>query len=52
MSRKSAFRAIAMEGVEMAPKLLHLSSTASTEILSPFSPYVSLLIPTMWHFSW
>ena len=49
MNRKSALKVIAMEGMVMIPKLLHISSTAGTKILSLFSPYSSLLIPTMWH---
>ena len=41
-----------MEGVGMVPNILHLSSTYGTKILSPFSLYASLLMPTMWNFSW
>ena len=41
-----------MEEMAMAPKLLHISSTAGTKILSPISPYASMLMPTMWNFSW
>ena len=33
-------------------KGLHLSSTAGTTTLSPFSPYAYLLMPTMRNFSW
>ena len=30
---------------------LHLSSTADATTMSPFSPYASLIMPTMWNFS-
>ena len=36
MNRKSAYRVIVTEAMEMAPKTFHLSSTAGTTILSPF----------------
>ena len=41
-----------MEGVAMVHFFLHISSTAGTKTLSPFSPYASLLMPTMWNFVW
>ena len=52
MNRKSALRAMVMEGMAMLQKFLHLSSTAGTAPLLPFSTYASLLITNMWHFSW
>ena len=52
MNRKSAFRVMVMEGMAMVPSIYHLSSTAGTEIMLPFSPYESLLMSTMWNFSW
>ena len=52
MNRKSALKVMVMGGMEMVPKILYLYSTAGTTILSPFSPYASFLVPTMWHFSW
>ena len=51
MNRKSYLRVMVMEGMEMVPNILYLYSTSGTTILSPFSPYASLLIPTMWHLS-
>ena len=41
-----------MEGMAMITKFLHLYSIDATTILSPFSPYDSLLMTTVWHFSW
>ena len=41
-----------MEGMEMGPNILLLYSTAGTKIMLTFSPYVSLLMPTMWNFIW
>ena len=41
-----------MEGMAEVPKFLHLSSTAGTTIVSPFSSYTSLLMTNMWYFSW
>ena len=52
MNRKSDLRVMVMEGMEMVTKFLHLSSTSGTTTLSPFSPYVSLLMPITWNFSW
>ena len=52
MNSQSVLRVLVMEGVEMMSKFLHLSSTAGTTTLSPFSSYASLLVPTMWNFSW
>ena len=49
---KSYLRVMVTKGVAIVPKFLHLSSSDGTTILSPFSPYVSLLMPTMWNFSW
>ena len=52
MSRKLALRAMVMEGMAMVPNILHLFSTDGTTIMSPFSPYASFLMTTMWDFSW
>ena len=52
MNRKSDLRVMVMEGMEMGPNILLLYSTAGTKIMLTFSPYVSLLMPTMWNFSW
>ena len=52
MNRKLALRVMVIEGVEMVPKLLRLSSTVDTSIMLTFSHYASFLVPTMWHFSW
>ena len=52
MNRKSALRVMEMEGVGMVPTFLHISSTAGTTIMSPFSSYASLLMPAMWNFIW
>ena len=52
MNIKPALRMMVMEGLEMVPKFLHLSSTDGTTIMLPFSPYTFLLMPNMWHFSW
>ena len=52
MNNKSYLRVMVMEGVEMVPKLLNISSSSSATTLSQFSPYASLIIPTTWHFSW
>ena len=41
-----------IEGMVIVPKILHISSTAGTTTLSSFSPYASLLMPTMWNLSW
>ena len=41
-----------MEGMEMVPNILHLSSTAGNTIILKFYPFASLLITTMWNFSW
>ena len=38
-----------MEGMSMVPRFLHISSTAGTKNLSPFSPYEFLLMTNMWH---
>ena len=48
---KSALRMVVMEGMSMVSIFLHISSTSGTKILLPFSPYASLLVPTMWNFS-
>ena len=47
MNIKLALRVMVMEGMEIVPKHLQLSSTSGTTILSPFSPYASLLVPTV-----
>ena len=52
MNKKSALRVIVMEGMTLVPKLLHISFTDGNTIMSPFSPYASLLMPTMWHSRW
>ena len=52
MNRKSALRVMVMEGIVMVSNVLRIYSTAGTTILSPFSPYSSLLMPTMWTFGW
>ena len=52
MKIRSDIRVMLMEGVEMLPKFLHISSTSGTTTLLPFSPYASLLMPTMWNLSW
>ena len=52
MNSKPYFRVMEMEGMEIVPIFLHHSSTPVTTTLSPFSPYASLLMHTMWHFSW
>ena len=54
MNRKSDLRVrvMVMEGMAMVPNILHLYSTSGTTILLIFSPYASLLMPTMWNFSW
>ena len=52
MNRKLYLRMMVMEGMAMVPKLLHIYSNAGTAILPPFYPYASLLMPTMWNFSW
>ena len=41
-----------MEGMEMVTKLLHLYSTSGNTPLLSFSPCASMLVPTMWNFSW
>ena len=53
MNRKSDLRVMimVMEEIPMVPKCLHLSSTDGATNLSLVSPYASLLMPTMWHFS-
>ena len=51
MNIKSDLKSTLMEGAAMVPKLLHLSSTAGTKILLPFSTYTSFLMPIMWHFN-
>ena len=40
------------EGMEMLPTILHLSSTDGTRILTQFSFYAFLLMPTMWNLIW
>ena len=40
-----------MEGMALVPNILNIPSTASTTILLPFSPYASLLMPTMCNLS-
>ena len=52
MNIRSDLRVMLMEGVEMLPNFLHISPTAVNTTLLPFSPYASLLMPTMWNFSW
>ena len=52
MNRKSALGVMVMEGMAMAPKCLCLSYTAVNITLLPVSPYASLLIPTLYNFSW
>ena len=52
MNRKSDLRVMVMEGMKIAPKVLQILSTAGATILSPLSPYDSLLMPNMWYFSW
>ena len=51
MNRKSALRVMVMEGITMVPNIFRISSTDGTPILSPFSPYASLLVTNMWYFS-
>ena len=51
MNIKSVLRVMVMEGVEMVPKLLNISSTVGNTTLPPFYPYASLIMPTMWYFS-
>ena len=41
-----------IEGMEILSKFLHIPSTDGTIKLSPLSPYASLVMPTMWYFSW
>ena len=38
MNRKPALRMMVMEGMEMMPMVLHISSTDGTKTLSPFLP--------------
>ena len=52
MNIKSSLRVMVMERMAMVPKFLHLYSTSGTTIMSQFSHYASLLMPTMWNFSW
>ena len=52
MNRKSALRVMVMEGMAMVPSIYDPYSTAVTTIMLPFSPYASLLMPTMWNFRW
>ena len=40
-----------IEGVTMVPKR-YLYSTVGATTLLQFSPYSSLLMPSMWHLSW
>ena len=51
MNRKPALRLMVMEGMEMVPNVFHLSSTDGNTTLFQFSPYASLIMPTMWNFS-
>ena len=51
MNIKPALRVTAMEMMAMAPKFLHISSTASATNLLPLLPYTSLLMPTLRHLS-
>ena len=51
MNRNQVLRVVVMEEIAMVPKLLNISSTSGTKILSLFSPYASLLMPTMWNFN-
>ena len=52
MNSKSSLMLMVLEGIAMGPKQFHIYSTAVTTTLSPFSPYASLLMPTMWNFGW
>ena len=56
MNIKSALRVMVMvmvmEGMEMVPNILHISSTYGSTYMSPLSPYGSLIMPSMWHFGW
>ena len=52
MNRKSAFRVVVTEVITMVPNILHPYSNSVVTTLSPLSPYYSLLMPNMWHFSW
>ena len=54
MNRKQSLRAVVMvmEGMEIVPIILHLYSNSGDTDLSPLSPYDSLIMPNMWHFSW
>ena len=52
MNRKSALRVMVMEWMATGPNILHVSSTTGTEIMSPFYPYASLPMSTMWNLSW
>ena len=48
MNVKPYLRVMVKEGMAMITKFLHLYSIDATTILSPFSPYDSLLMPSMW----
>ena len=50
-TKKPALKLMVMERVATNKKNMHRSSTAGNRILSKFSPYASLIMPTMWHFS-
>ena len=52
MNGKSDLRVMVMEVVAIVPKFLHIYSNTDTRILLPFSPYASLLMTTIWNFSW
>ena len=52
MNSKSVLMEMVMKVRAMVPEYLHLYCTAGTTTLSSFSPYTSLLMPTMWYFSW
>ena len=41
-----------MEGTTMVPNYFHLYSTSCATTMLSLSPYDSLIIRTMWHFSW
>ena len=52
MNSKPYLRVTVMEGMEMVPKVLHIYSTDGTTAMLSFSTHASLIMPTMWNFSW